>query len=77
MQPSATGHSVSMVAHTAAVRRTVREPARSLNFLGFTGLAEWVGLGDVLDRRRSGSLQLGHLRTLDPSRGGRPRRQCG
>ena len=40
-------------------------PARSLNILSITGLAELVGLGDVHDHPRPGSLQLGHLRTLE------------
>jgi len=41
MTPSANGHYVSMVVHTAALCRTVRDPARSLTILGITGLAEW------------------------------------
>jgi len=41
MTPSANGHYVSMVAHTAALRRTVRDPARSPHYPRSLGLAEW------------------------------------
>src|SRR5664280_2099319 len=46
-------------------RPALDHPAQSLNILGITGLAELVGLGDVHDHPCPGSLQLGHLRTLD------------
>jgi hypothetical protein len=49
----------------AALGRTARDPARSLSILGIAGHAELVGLADVHDHRRSGFVQLRHLRTVD------------
>ena len=40
-------------------------PRAILSILGFAGHAELVGLADVHDHRRSGFVQLGHLRTVD------------
>ena len=51
--------------HIAALGRTARDPARSLSILGIAGHAELVGLADVHDHRRSGFVQLRHLRTVD------------
>ena len=50
-------------AHIAALSRTARDP-RDPSPSSARGLAEW-GLGDVHDYRRSGWLQVGHLRTLE------------
>ena len=46
--------------HIAALVRTARDPARSLTLL-VSRTRRMVGLVDVHDHRRSGSLQLGHL----------------
>ena len=48
MTPSANGHYVSMVAHTAALRRTVRDPHDSSLF-SVSRTRRVVGLVDVHD----------------------------
>ena len=54
--------------HIAALGWTVRDPARSLNILGITGLAELVGLGDVHDHRASGPSNWGTFEPWTASR---------
>jgi len=59
MTPSASGHYVSMVAHTAALRRTVRDAARSLTILGFkdspSGGTRWFSWPPTLGFAPAGS----------------------
>jgi hypothetical protein len=62
--PSSNGHCVAMVAHTGALRRTFETP-HDPSPSSVSRTRGMVGLVDVHDHRRSGSLQLGHLRTLE------------
>jgi hypothetical protein len=60
-----TGHCFSIIAPTSPPwAGTARDPARSLTLL-VSRIRRMVGLVDVHDHRRPGSLQLGHLRTLE------------
>jgi len=61
---SSNGHCVAMVAHTGALRRTFETP-HDPSPSSVSRTRGMVGLVDVHDHRRSGSLQLGHLRTRE------------